>query len=78
MNLFLQWQEPGFEKGKFMLKVKRLRKKFTTWQGGVKAVFNVNFEVKTSEFFTLLGLSGCGKRTTMRCIAGLEKPRGGE
>jgi iron(III) transport system ATP-binding protein len=34
--------------------------------------------VRQGEFFTMLGPSGCGKTTTLRCIAGLERPDGGE
>jgi iron(III) transport system ATP-binding protein len=34
--------------------------------------------VARGEFVTLLGPSGCGKTTTLRCIAGLERPDGGE
>ncbi|ASI98292.1 ABC transporter ATP-binding protein [Thermococcus celer] len=34
--------------------------------------------VKDGEFLTLLGPSGCGKTTTLRIIAGFEKPDGGE
>src|SRR5260370_31966174 len=46
--------------------------------GGVKAAQNVSFEVPRGKLFTLLGPSGCGKTTTLRSIAGLEKPTGGE
>jgi len=35
-------------------------------------------EVKDGEFLTLLGPSGCGKTTTLRMIAGFERPDGGE
>ncbi|QDA30696.1 ABC transporter ATP-binding protein [Thermococcus indicus] len=35
-------------------------------------------KVKDSEFLTLLGPSGCGKTTTLRMIAGFEKPERGE
>jgi iron(III) transport system ATP-binding protein len=42
------------------------------------AVGDVSFEVEETQFFTLLGPSGCGKTTTLRCIAGLEKPDSGE
>jgi iron(III) transport system ATP-binding protein len=45
---------------------------------GVKAVNNISFTVEEGRFYTLLGPSGCGKTTTLRCIAGLEKPNGGE
>jgi iron(III) transport system ATP-binding protein len=45
--------------------------------GTVFAVHDVSFEVKEGELFTLLGPSGCGKTTTLRSIAGLEKPDGG-
>ncbi len=42
------------------------------YYGKVKAVDDVNFEVKDKEFVVFLGPSGCGKTTTLRCIAGLE------
>jgi iron(III) transport system ATP-binding protein len=41
-------------------------------------VDQVTLEVEKGELFTLLGPSGCGKTTTLRCVAGLEKPDGGE
>jgi len=44
----------------------------------VRAAQDVTFEVPTGTFFTLLGPSGCGKTTTLRSIAGLERPVGGE
>jgi iron(III) transport system ATP-binding protein len=43
----------------------------------VLAVDGVSFDVKEGELFTLLGPSGCGKTTTLRSIAGLERPDGG-
>ena len=43
----------------------------------VFAVNDVSFEVAEGELFTLLGPSGCGKTTTLRSIAGLEKPDSG-
>ena len=41
------------------------------------AVKDISFEINRGEFFGLLGPSGCGKTTTLRMIAGLEKPDGG-
>lgn len=46
-------------------------------KGRVFAVNNVNLSVDKGEMFTLLGPSGCGKTTTLRSIAGLEKPDSG-
>jgi iron(III) transport system ATP-binding protein len=43
----------------------------------VKAAQDVTFEVPEGKLFTLLGPSGCGKTTTLRSIAGLEKPTSG-
>ncbi len=42
--------------------------------GGVR---DVAFTLPAGTFFTLLGPSGCGKTTTLRCIAGLERPDSG-
>jgi ABC-type Fe3+/spermidine/putrescine transport system ATPase subunit len=46
--------------------------------GTVPAVRGVSFEVAPGEQLTLLGPSGCGKTTTLRAIAGLERPSAGE
>src|SRR4051812_35663371 len=46
--------------------------------GTVPAVRGVSFSVAPGEQLTLLGPSGCGKTTTLRAIAGLEQPSGGE
>lgn len=42
--------------------------------GGVRAVFDLNLAIEAGEFFSILGPSGCGKTTTLRLIAGLERP----
>jgi iron(III) transport system ATP-binding protein len=44
----------------------------------VRAAQDVSFTVAAGHLFTLLGPSGCGKTTTLRSIAGLERPRAGE
>jgi putative spermidine/putrescine transport system ATP-binding protein len=45
--------------------------------GDVVAVDGVDLEVASGEFFTLLGPSGSGKTTTLRLIAGFERPDAG-
>ena len=44
----------------------------------VVAINHIQLEVNQGEMLTLLGPSGCGKTTTLRCIAGLEKPDEGD
>ncbi|MEM3522571.1 MAG: ABC transporter ATP-binding protein [Candidatus Bathyarchaeia archaeon] len=51
--------------------------KVSKYFGKVKAVNDLNLEIKDKEFMVLLGPSGCGKTTTLRIIAGLEKPTSG-
>ena len=46
--------------------------------GDVVAVRNLSLDIRDREFFVLLGPTGAGKTTTLRCIAGLEKPETGE
>jgi putative spermidine/putrescine transport system ATP-binding protein len=45
--------------------------------GEIAAVDGVDLDVERGEFFTLLGPSGSGKTTTLRLIAGFERPDGG-
>ena len=54
--------------------LKNLVKRF----GETTAVDNINITIEEGELFSLLGSSGCGKTTTLRCVAGLELPTSGE
>jgi spermidine/putrescine transport system ATP-binding protein len=44
---------------------------------GVPAVTGIDLDIPAGQFFSLLGPSGCGKTTTLRMIAGFEKPDSG-
>jgi iron(III) transport system ATP-binding protein len=61
-----------------MLRVTGLTKiyvnRYDAQAGGVR---DVSFDLPPGTFFTLLGPSGCGKTTTLRCVAGLERPDAG-
>jgi putative spermidine/putrescine transport system ATP-binding protein len=46
--------------------------------GSVVAVDSIDLEVRRGEFFTMLGPSGSGKTTTLRLIAGFERPDSGQ
>src|SRR3954470_1337436 len=62
-----------------MLRVDGLFTEYPNEKGEiVKAAQDVTFTVPEGQLFTLLGPSGCGKTTTLRSIAGLERPRLGE
>src|SRR5512138_1734167 len=62
-----------------MRSVKMLNTEYVTdGAAPVRAARDVSFNVPEGQLFTLLGPSGCGKTTTLRSIAGLEKPRVGE
>jgi len=62
-----------------LLKVEGLFTEYPNDRGAiVKAAQDVSFTVDEGRLFTLLGPSGCGKTTTLRSIAGLERPRAGE
>jgi iron(III) transport system ATP-binding protein len=61
-----------------LINIRGLEKSFRARQGRVDALRSINLEVGEGEFCVLLGPSGCGKTTTLRCVAGLERPDNGE
>ncbi|HEY2986269.1 MAG TPA: ABC transporter ATP-binding protein [Candidatus Binatia bacterium] len=61
-----------------MIRIRGLKKWFDSRRGRVEALRGIDLEVAEKEFCVLLGPSGCGKTTTLRCVAGLEKPDAGE
>src|SRR5512136_2448997 len=44
----------------------------------VRAVDNVNLDIRDGEFFSMLGPSGSGKTTCLRMIAGFDRPTAGQ
>ena len=46
--------------------------------GDFTAVNDVSFEINRGEFVAIMGPSGCGKTTSLRMLAGLETPDGGD
>ena len=59
-------------------KIIELKNVSQQYAGGVLAVDNLNLYVRKGEFITFLGPSGCGKTTTLRMIAGFDKPTDGQ
>jgi NitT/TauT family transport system ATP-binding protein len=59
--------------------MKDVSKRYETASGDtVHALSNINLEVRSGEFVSVLGASGCGKTTLLRIIAGLETDYEGE
>jgi spermidine/putrescine transport system ATP-binding protein len=64
-------EDPGGYGGR--VELVRLAKRY----GDFEAVRGIDLEIPPGEFFSLLGPSGCGKTTTLRMIAGFERPSAG-
>ncbi len=55
------------------VKLENITKRF----GDLTALDDITLDIRDEEFFVLLGQTGAGKTTTLRCIAGLDKPEEG-
>ncbi|MGA2142932.1 MAG: ABC transporter ATP-binding protein [Brevinematales bacterium] len=61
------------------LTVRNINRTFINHEGeAIHALDNVNLEIGSGEFVSLIGPSGCGKSTLLRIIAGLDRPDSGE
>ena len=60
------------------IQIRNVQKVFGKDSGEVVALDNVNLDVKTDRFTTIVGPSGCGKSTLLYLLAGFEKPTAGE
>jgi polar amino acid transport system ATP-binding protein len=67
-------QEGGERRGEPMISVKNLSKHF----GDLVVLKEVNAEIKKGEVISIIGPSGTGKSTFLRCLNLLEEPSGGE
>ena len=54
-----------------------LRNISMTFPDGTQTIDNVNLSIDRGEFVTIVGPSGCGKRTLLRIISGLQQPTSG-
>src|SRR3984885_12118721 len=54
-----------------MIRIEKLGKTFTTADGVVTALENIDITIEQGEFVSIVGPSGCGKSTLLMCIAGL-------
>ena len=60
------------------LEVSHLFKSFKNQGKSLLILQDINLQLYTSEFVSIVGTSGCGKSTLLNIIAGLEKPTSGE
>ena len=67
-------------KGKDMseILVEHLSKTFTTKEGAVEALKDVNIHIHSGNIFGIIGMSGAGKSTLVRCMNFLEVPSEGQ
>ncbi len=61
-----------------IVEIKHLTKNFTDKEKTVKALDDINLEIKEGSFVSIIGGSGCGKSTMLRIIGGLETEYDGE
>jgi D-methionine transport system ATP-binding protein len=64
--------------GNILIEIKNLCKTYTSKKESFEALKNINLKVSEGDIFGIIGLSGAGKSSLVRCINMLEKPTSGE
>lgn len=60
-----------------MISVRNLSKTFNTPKGDIQVLTDINLEVERGDIFGIIGFSGAGKSTMIRCLNRLEEPTSG-
>jgi len=68
----------GHDNGVPVLSIRALGKTYGTGETAVRALHNVDLDVRGGEFIVLLGASGSGKSTLLNILGGLDRPTSGE
>jgi D-methionine transport system ATP-binding protein len=63
---------------KQLIDIKNLCKVYKTREGSVEALKDINLSIENGDVYGIIGLSGAGKSSLLRCINLLEKPTSGE
>lgn len=61
-----------------VIQIENLSKTFTTKDGPVKALQDINLTINAGDIYGIIGLSGAGKSTLVRCMNLLERPTSGK
>ena len=61
-----------------ILEIKNVKRTYASEDTSINVLDDINLSVQKGEFISIIGLSGCGKTTLLRLIAGLDKPQGGQ
>ena len=56
-----------------LIEIKNLSKSYNTINGEIKALDNININIKEGSFTSIVGSSGCGKSTLLNILAGLDQ-----
>ena len=61
-----------------MISLRQVSKNYTTPDGTIPALHDINLQVEQGQIFGIIGKSGAGKSTLIRCVNLLERPTSGQ